>query len=141
MILQSAAAAPRPLFHNLTIYFSPLLPPSHTGTHLTDPKSLRFTHFHPEKIPSAQSRYIKEIGRVTSVLDSVLKSSPYLVGGKFSFADLAFVPWYSMVGFLDAKKELSLEKDYPHYAKWMGSLMERPSVKKVLADKQKASGH
>jgi len=58
-----------------------------------------FTKYHSEQIPSAQERYYNEIKRVTSVLDGHLKKQPkgadgpWLVGDKFSYADLAFVPW------------------------------------------------
>lgn len=61
-----------------------------------------FTKFHSEQVPSAKERYYNEVKRVTSVLDGHLKSQPkgadgpWLVGGKFSYADLAFVPWQHM---------------------------------------------
>lgn len=61
------------------------------------------------------------------------------MGGKCSYADLAFVPWYQLAPFLDQKGTLDLDKNYPNYAKWMMSLLERPAVKKVLADKAEAS--
>lgn len=62
-----------------------------------------FTKFHPEQLPSAQERYYKEIKRVTSVLEGHLQKQdkgqdgPWLVGNKFSYADLAFVPWQYIV--------------------------------------------
>ena len=103
-----------------------------------------FTIAHPEKIASAQERYIKEIGRVTAVLDGLLSDKEYLVGGKCSYADLAFIPWYQLVPFLqtkvteEQKEMLDLEKKYPHHAKWMKAMLERPAVKKVLAAKAEA---
>ena len=97
-----------------------------------------FVHFHHEKIPSAKERYLKEILRVTKVLDSALKDKDWLVGGKCSFADLAFVPWYGLVPFIDQESTLHLDEECPHYAKWMKALLDRPAVKKVMADKQAA---
>ena len=104
-----------------------------------------FLFAHPEKIPSAQDRYFKEIARVTAVLDGLLSDKEYLVGGKCSYADLAFIPWYQLVPFIESKvteeqKEmLKLDEKYPHYAKWMKAMLERPAVKKVLADKAEAA--
>ena len=97
-----------------------------------------FVHLHHEKLPSAKERYLKEILRVTKVLDSELKGKDWLVGGKCTFADLAFVPWYGMVSFINQEGTLDLDKDCPNYAKWMKALLERPAVKKVMADKQAA---
>jgi glutathione S-transferase len=46
-----------------------------------------------EKLPSAQERYQKEIIRVLGVLESVLSKQEWLVGNKFTIADLSFFPW------------------------------------------------
>lgn len=51
-----------------------------------------FNHIHPEKIASAQDRYKNEAKRVLGVLESVLLTREWLVGGKFTIADLSFVP-------------------------------------------------
>ena len=57
-----------------------------------------FMMFHPEKLPSAQERYLKEIERVIGVIDAHLASKPSgqqlsLVGDKVTYADLSFVTW------------------------------------------------
>ena len=52
-----------------------------------------FSFFHSEKIPSAVDRYKKEIVRVLSVLESVLSKQEWLVGGKFTIADLSFITY------------------------------------------------
>lgn len=98
------------------------------------------SRFHHEKLPSAIERYQKEAVRVTKVLDSVLKQNGngYLVGGKASYADLAFVTWASMFPFIKPQ-DFDPEKETPHYASWIKSLTERPAVKKVLEAKQAAS--
>jgi glutathione S-transferase len=51
-----------------------------------------FAKFHSEKIQSAQDRYVNEIKRVLSVLESVLSKQEWLVGNKVTIADLAFIP-------------------------------------------------
>jgi glutathione S-transferase len=58
-----------------------------------------FQHLHPTKYPDAIERYVKEIKRVLGVLEIILMSNstesetPWLVGGKMTYADMAFVPW------------------------------------------------
>lgn len=49
--------------------------------------------FHHEKIPSAVERYKNEIERVFGVLDSVLSKQEWLVAGKPTVADFAFVQY------------------------------------------------
>ena len=48
-----------------------------------------------KRVPSAVERYQKETQRVLGVLDGVLAKSPsgYLVGGKPTIADIAFITW------------------------------------------------
>lgn len=50
-----------------------------------------FMFYHPEKLPSALERYQKEILRVFGVLNGVLATREWLVGGKCTIADLSFV--------------------------------------------------
>ena len=97
-----------------------------------------FLFYHPEPIPSAQSRYYREIERVTSVLDSHLKGKeqgkdgPWLVGNKFSFADLAFVPWQNATQtVLKDKVDVS---EFGAVVDWLGRLNNRVSIKKILDD-------
>lgn len=60
--------------------------------------------FHEEKLESAQKRYVKELMRILSVLDAQLATSGYLVGSKWTYADLSFVPWNaSIAGFMGSR--------------------------------------
>ncbi|KAJ5585801.1 hypothetical protein VI817_008873 [Penicillium citrinum] len=86
-----------------------------------------FTKFHPEKIESAKERYYNEIRRVSSVLDRVLKDKEYLAGDKWSYADLAFIPWYLLVDMLG----ISLS-EYPHLEAWLNRQKAKPAVAKAL---------
>lgn len=86
-----------------------------------------FTRFHPEQIESAKERYYNEIRRVSSVLDRVLKDKEYLVGDKWSFADLAFIPWFLVPEFLG----ISLSA-YPNLEAWLNRQKAKPSVAKML---------
>lgn len=87
-----------------------------------------FTRYHPEKIESAKERYVKEIRRVSGVLDGFLADKEYLVGDKFSYADLAFIPWYGVVGMFD----IDLAKEFPNVEAWLNRQKARPSVETAL---------
>ncbi|KAK8059816.1 hypothetical protein PG996_009746 [Apiospora saccharicola] len=56
-----------------------------------------FQHLHYEKYQPAIDRYAGEIRRVLGVLEGELAArpadAPWLVGGKMTFADMAFVSW------------------------------------------------
>jgi glutathione S-transferase len=71
------------------------------------------------------------------VLDGHLKKQdkgtdgPWLVGGKYSFADMAFVPWQSMVKGLQEKVDLS---EYTEVAGWLERMMAREAVGAVMKE-------
>ena len=98
-----------------------------------------FNNHHPEDVPSAKRCYEEEVMRVTKVLDGWLQDREYLVGGKCSFADLAFVTWYWLLGIyvlrtLGAKNQL--EQDCPHWKAWIDRLNARPAVAKAYTSKE-----
>jgi len=99
-----------------------------------------FCGYHPEKIPSAIERYRKEAMRVTSVLDGVLASRPYLLGDKLTIADLTFIPWNVRlpvrINGSPFEEELA---GYKNTLKWHEGLLELPAVKKVMAAWKQAS--
>ena len=72
--------------------------------------------YHSEKIPSAIERYQRETQRVLTVLDGVLAKSPsgWLVGGKCTAADLAFIPWNRAAINTALKDVCDVEKELPH---------------------------
>ena len=92
-----------------------------------------FLFYHSEQLPSAKERYLKEIDRVTGVLDSWLQTHEFLVGTKCTFADLAFVPYGSLVYKMPKlnPEGKSFNEKYPAYTAWLEKLMARPSAKKV----------
>jgi len=99
----------------------------------------------PEKIEPAQKRYKDQVVRVLDVLNRALEGKEYLVGDKCTIADLSFVPWDAMIPWVfgDEYASLDVEKKYPNYSAWNKRLNERPAVKRVFTDKQKAmaKGH
>lgn len=103
-----------------------------------------FSYFHPEKnLNSAIDRYSNEIKRVIGVLDAHLKrnGTGWLVGDKCTYADLAFVPWDMMLGFLMGDEAQKVMDAAPDFKKWHEALMARPAVAKVAKDKAAASSH
>ncbi|MCJ1249869.1 glutathione S- transferase, nitrogen catabolite repression regulator [Trapelia coarctata] len=96
-----------------------------------------FSNYHAEKLPSAEERYADEIRRVLGVIDAHLKKTgtEYLVGDKCTYADLAWVTWNALLGWL--VPELDVQKEFPVFAKWNERLVNRPAVKKVLEAKAK----
>ncbi|KAI0075345.1 glutathione S-transferase C-terminal-like protein [Panus rudis PR-1116 ss-1] len=93
-----------------------------------------FQHFHPEKLPSAIDRYKNEVRRVLGVLESVLSKQEWLVGGKYTIADMSFVTWNN--GAFNAMfkddADFDPEKEYPSVAKWHNAIVSRPAIKKTL---------
>ncbi len=97
-----------------------------------------FSKFHHEKLPSAIKRYQDQVARVFYVLNLALEGKEHLVGDKCTVADLMFVPWEvsSPLFFGDDWEGMEISKKYPAYWAWRQRLMERPAVKKILAEKQ-----
>lgn len=93
-----------------------------------------FTRFHHEKLESAKERYYKEINRVSGVLDKYLAGKEYLVGNKFSYVDLAFVPWFEILPWL----EIDVSKDFPNLDAWLNRQKARPAIAKTLKQRQDA---
>ena len=100
-----------------------------------------FLRYHPEDVPSAKKRYIDEIHRVTGVLeghlakqkDSGSGSGPWLVGGKMSYADIAFVPYQMILpGMILSKDQMDADK-YPMVKDWLHRMSESPGIGKVIA--------
>jgi len=63
-------------------------------------------------------------GRELAALDVLLDAMPYLAGGSFGLADVAYLPWVIRARDLLG---VSLEP-YAHLANWLNGLAERPSV-------------
>ena len=53
-----------------------------------------------------------------------------------TIADLAFITWDLKIPSMFEANEIEIAKDYPHYLSWHKRLLERPAVKKTIADKE-----
>lgn len=90
-----------------------------------------FKRYHPEPVPSAVERYVNEIRRVSGVLDRWLATHEWLVGGKLSYADLAFVPWQNAVQKMLPDEGLNAD-DFPHVKAWLEKMNSRETVKELI---------
>jgi glutathione S-transferase len=107
-----------------------------------------FKSLHPEPVPSALERYTKEIARVTAVLEGHLKKQkekygegdgPWLVGGKMSYADIAFMSWQWIFSrILTFEKDFYNPDDFPEVREWLDRMYARPAVKQVVDEQIEA---
>jgi len=94
-----------------------------------------FSWYHAEKVPSAVERYQNEIKRVLKVLDGELAQREWLVGGKYSIADLSFVTWTVFGTTSLAPPGYDFAKEAPHAHAWLQKMLARPAIAKVTAEK------
>ncbi|KAF1966455.1 glutathione S-transferase [Bimuria novae-zelandiae CBS 107.79] len=100
-----------------------------------------FKFVHAEKFPSAVQRYAAEVKRVTGVLEEHLEKQkelfpggdgPWLVGGKFSYADLAWVPWQFEMILLSTRAGLKDDgfdaDEFPLVREWIDKMMKRTEI-------------
>ncbi|KAM0325493.1 hypothetical protein ACHAQA_007480 [Verticillium albo-atrum] len=99
-------------------------------------QAIWFIKFHPEDVPSAKERYIEQTLRVFSVLDKLLEGKEYLVGGKFTYADISFVPWNGaaekVIFSADWNDKYEVEKKYPNFVAWHRRVTARPIIQDAL---------
>ncbi|KAJ5722683.1 hypothetical protein N7488_000718 [Penicillium malachiteum] len=93
-----------------------------------------FTRFHHQHVQSAEDRYVNEIRRVSGVLDRFLADKEYLVANKFSYVDLAFIPWFFVTRLFD----IDLEKDFPNVDAWLKRQQARPAIGEALKERDAA---
>jgi glutathione S-transferase len=94
-----------------------------------------FKRYHPELVQSAIDRYITEVRRVSGVLDRILAKRDWLVGGRLSYADLAFVSWQNTARNVLSEDGYD-ENDFPNLSVWLAKLNSRPVVKDLNAKQQ-----
>ncbi|KAJ6508908.1 putative theta class glutathione s-transferase [Mycena sanguinolenta] len=85
-----------------------------------------FKNAAPEPIPYAQNRYIDESKRLLGVLELRLKDHQYLVGEKFSIADINAYPWVGAHKFVGIE---SLDEEFPGVKAWFERIEAREAVK------------
>ncbi|KAJ0350334.1 hypothetical protein COL154_003942 [Colletotrichum chrysophilum] len=91
-----------------------------------------------QPLPEARERYVKEVNRVTGVLEGHLaKQTPdadgnsWFLGGRISYVDIAFFTWQNTASPRIPNVEFN-QDEFPHVMKWHDNMLARPSVQKVL---------
>jgi len=76
-----------------------------------------------------------------TVLNSALEGKEYLVGGKCTAADLAFLTWLAALSWIfgDELSSMDFATTHPNYHAWIERLMARESVQKVFSDQKKSN--
>lgn len=98
-----------------------------------------FKKYHSEPLPSAVERYVKEVNRVTSVIEGHLQrqkekygtEEPWFVGNKYSYVDIAFVPWQHGMHLILSREEYD-ETKYPLVHGWLERLRAKENIKEAL---------
>lgn len=98
-----------------------------------------FRRYHPENVPSVINRFINEARRVSAVLDKHLATHSYIVGDKYTYVDIAWLPWQSVVAMAD--EAFDPAKEFPHVQAWLDRLRARPAVKKVFEERAARAEH
>lgn len=93
-----------------------------------------FNRFAKERIPYPMQRYTGEAERLVGILDKQLASHDYLVGDKYSIADIASFGWIHMVRY----SGINLDA-FPNVQKWWERIVARPAVQKGIAVPSKSS--
>lgn len=88
----------------------------------------QFYRFAKERIAFPTQRFLGETERLYGVLDNQLKDKEYLVGNKYSIADINSFGWVN-AAYL-AGIDLA---QFPNVQKWWKRVNDRPAVQKGLA--------
>ncbi len=78
--------------------------------------------------PDPKKRYTDETRRLLAVLNEHLAGKEYLVGGEYSIADMATVPWVdALTAFYNAGEVLGL-KEFKNVNAWTERVNKRPKT-------------
>lgn len=87
-----------------------------------------FNRFAPERIPYGMQRYTGETERLVGILDNHLKNTDYLVGNKYSIADIASFGWVNALRFSGVDIDA-----FPNLKAWWERLSARPAVQRGMS--------
>ncbi|KAK1842398.1 glutathione s-transferase [Colletotrichum chrysophilum] len=87
-----------------------------------------------QPLPEARERYVKEVNRVTGVLEGHLaKQTPdadgnsWFLGGRISYVDIAFFTWQNTASPRIPNVEFN-QDEFPHVMKWHDNMLARARV-------------
>jgi GST-like protein len=80
-----------------------------------------------------RDRYVAESKRLLGVLDKHLAGSDWMMGERYTIADIAIFPWVrNLVGFYEARELVGFD-DFPNVARVLAAFVERPAVVRGLS--------
>jgi GST-like protein len=97
-------------------------------------QAFHFRSVAPERVPYAIDRYTNEVGRLLGVMDKRLAAQPYLAGAEYTIADIASWPWVRNSHSFGFNME-----NFPNVQRWVGTIAERPAVRRGLKALEKAA--
>jgi len=100
----------------------------HGGVGPMQGQANHFNRFAKERIPYGMMRYTGETERLVGILDNHLKDKEYLVGNKYSIADINSFGWVNALRFSGIELD-----DFPNVEAWWRRIVARPAVQKGLA--------
>jgi len=91
---------------------------------------VHFIRFAPPGNDYAKSRYATQAHRACEAVEARLAASPWLSGAEYGIADIATYPWSRN---MPALLGVDAAQKYPNTMRWVGTINERPAVKRALA--------
>ena len=79
-------------------------------------------------------RYVGETERLYGILDARLSGRKYLVGDKFTIADMSILGWANFASIAG----IDLGRQFPNVKAWLDRVLDRPAVQKGLAVPQES---
>ena len=105
-----------------------------TGVGPFSGQAVHFTHYAPEKLPYAQTRYNFEANRHFGILNDRLAKRKYMVAETYSIVDMDVWGWARAVPFVLGKD--AWEK-LPHLKRLIDEIEARPAAQRAVALKDK----
>lgn len=105
-----------------------------TGVGPYSGQSVHFRHHAPEQIPYAIKRYMFEARRHYSILNDRLADQQYLVGGEYSFVDMAAWGWARLIPVVLGEEVLG---ELPHLKRLVDEVSARPAGERAIAIKDR----
>lgn len=90
--------------------------------------------FAKERIPYGMQRYTGETERLAGVLDNHLKGKEYIVGDRYSIADINSFGWVNGLRFAGVEID-----DFPNLKAWWERVSARPAVQAGISIPQKSA--
>ena len=86
-----------------------------------------FAHYAAEKLDYAIDRYVKETSRLYGVLNKRLTGRDFILGKKYSIADMAAYPW-----IIPERQGQDID-EFPNLKRWYAAIRARPATTRAYA--------